>query len=59
MFIAKQSVNKICAQGQGEEKNVQQEQAGQRQGPVEDCVTVLRGHGPHLPFPGGCWAWRS
>ena len=51
-----QNINKICAQGSGEEKNVQQEQAGQRQGPVEDRVTVLRGHGPHLPFPGRCWA---
>ena len=47
-----QNINKICAQGPGEEKNVQQEQAGQRQGPVEDRVTVLRGHSPYLPLPG-------
>ena len=51
-----QNIIKICAQGPGEEKNVQQEQAGQRQGPVEDRVAVLRGHGPHLPFPGRWWA---
>ena len=46
-------INDHVVQGPGEKANVQQEQARERKSPVEDCVSVLWGYGPHVPLSGG------
>ena len=43
----------LVVQGSGAQANVQQEQADEREGPVEDRVAVLRRYGPNFPLPGG------
>ena len=43
----------LVVQGSGAQANVQQEQADEREGPVEDRVAVLRRYGPDFPLPGG------
>ena len=43
----------LVVQGSGAKANVQQEQANEREGPVEDRVAVLRRYGPNFPLPGG------
>ena len=43
----------FVVQGSGEKTNVQQEQADEREGPVEDRVAVLRRYDPDFPLPGG------
>ena len=43
----------FVVQGSGAKANVQQEQAREREGPVEDRVAVLWRYGPNIPLPGG------
>ena len=48
----------FVVQGSGAQANVQQEQADEREGPVEDRVAVLRRYGPNFPLPGGFLSTR-